>query len=193
MTYKATMEKISSKRKEMMAMRKSIRDLQAAVEPEPVSEYTFSTNGDDVTLSSLFGDKDTLFVVHNMGKSCTSCSMWADGLNGVLKHLEDRAAFVISSPDTPSVQKEFAESRGWKFRMISHAGTNFAADMGYVREFEDKPSFWPGVSVFMKNADKIVRVSDTSFGPGDDFNAALNLFELMPEGTGDWLPKYSYS
>jgi hypothetical protein len=33
-------------------------------------------------LSALFGDKDTLFVIHNM----------TDGFNGVFEHLRDRAA-----------------------------------------------------------------------------------------------------
>ena len=117
--------------------------------------------------------------------------MWADGLNGVLSHLEDRAAFVVSSPDSPAVQKEFADGRGWKFRMVSHAGTNFAADMGYTGEKEG--SFFPGVSVLKKTDSGIVRVSDTWFGPGDDFNAAPNLFDLLPEGSEDWWPKFSYS
>ncbi|HIG39348.1 MAG: DUF899 family protein [bacterium] len=192
MTYKATMEEISNKRKELLAVRKSIRDLQDSIEPEPVSDYIFSTCGEDVSLASLFGDRDTLFVIHNMGKSCTSCTMWADGLNGVLSHLENRAAFVVASPDHPAVQKEFGESRDWKFRMVSHAGTSFADDMGYLGTYNDKPSFWPGVSVFMRKGDEIVRVSDTEFGSGDDFNPALNLFELIPGGSGDWDPQYSY-
>ena len=196
MTYQDTMGQINDRRREMSELRKNIRALQAAVDPQPVADYTFRTTADDVTLSSLFGDREVLFVVHNMGKSCPSCTMWADGLNGVLDHLEDRAAFVVSSPDSPSLQKTFAESRGWKFRMVSHDGTTFAKDMGYVREYEGKESFWPGVSVFTKESkeegDQVLRVSDTSFGPGDDFNAALNLFDLIPEGADDWMPRLSY-
>jgi len=37
--------------------------------------------------------------------------MWADGLTGLLHHIENRAAFVVISPDRPDVQKEFASSR----------------------------------------------------------------------------------
>jgi hypothetical protein len=72
--------------------------------------------------------------------------------------------------------------------MVSHHGTDFAKDMGYFRE-----GFWPGVSVYKKSGDDIVRVSDGTFGPGDDFNCVYNFFDMMPEGTGDWEPKYSYA
>jgi predicted dithiol-disulfide oxidoreductase (DUF899 family) len=57
--------------------------------------------------------------------------MWADGYNGIHHHIATRAAFVVSSPEPPEVQRKFAASRGWKFPMISHAGSTFAADMGF--------------------------------------------------------------
>lgn len=73
--------------------------------------------------------------------------------------------------------------------MVSHNGTSFAKDMGYHPE----EGYWPGVSVFKKDGDRILRVSDTNFGPGDDFNAVWNLFDLIPEGPDEWEPKYSYT
>lgn len=192
MTYEDTIRKINDCRMERAALRTKMRELQSSIDPEQVSDYTFSTNDDDVTLPSLFGDKDTLFIVHNMGKSCPNCTMWADGLNGLLAHLEDRAAFVVSSPDAPSIQRTFADGRGWKFRMVSHQGTSFAQDMGYFRVDDGIGRFWPGVSVFKKDGDKVVRVSNASFGPFDDFNAAWNLFDLIPEGVDGWHTKFSY-
>ena len=192
MTYKTTMSEINNRRKQMMALRAEMRELQSVIEPEEVSDQVFTTTGGDVSLSSLFGDKDTLFLIHNMGRSCPSCTQWADGFNGVISHLEDRAAFVISSPDSPAVQAEFAASRGWKLKMVSHEGTNFAKEMGYYREYEGKPGFWPGVSVFKIQDGKVVRVSDTSFGPGDDFNPIWNFFDMIPEGPNGWDAKYSY-
>ena len=50
--------------------------------------------GREATLSSLFGDRGGLIVVHNMGRDCSYCTMWADGFTGLLPHLESRAAFV---------------------------------------------------------------------------------------------------
>jgi predicted dithiol-disulfide oxidoreductase (DUF899 family) len=123
-----------------------------------------------------------------MGTGCRNCTMWADGFNGVLPHLEDRAAFVVSSPDDPATQCAFAAARGWRFRMVSHQGTNFAADMGYRGEH----GWRPGVSVFRRAGDRILRVSDTDFDAGDDFCPVWHLFELLPEGAAGWRPKFSY-
>jgi len=160
-----------------------MRALQQSVEPEEVADYRFAGAGGPVRLSELFGDKDTLFVIHNMGKSCPNCTMWADGFNGVLPHLESRAAFVVTSPDDPATQAEFAGSRGWKFRMVSHQGSDFAADMGYRGE---GGGWMPGVSVFKRIDGKIMRVSDAAFDQGDDFCAVWHLFDLIPEGTAGW-------
>ena len=50
----------------------------------------------------------------------------------------------------------------------------------------------PGVSVFRKQAGGIVRVSDTRFGPGDDFCTTYHFLDLIPEGEDGWRPKFSY-
>src|SRR4249920_2536188 len=49
----------------------------------------------------------------------------AGGGNGVYDHLRNRAAFVLSSPDAPERQRQFAAGRGWRFPMISYEGTSF--------------------------------------------------------------------
>jgi predicted dithiol-disulfide oxidoreductase (DUF899 family) len=142
-----------------------------------------------VALSALFGDKDDLFVVHNMGRSCVACTLWADGYNGLVPHLESRASFVVSSPDDPATQRAFGQGRGWRFRMVSLAGNGFAADMG----FQHEARYRPGVSVFRRGAEGIARVSDAALGPYDEFCAVWHLFDLLPGGTGDWRPKFSYA
>src|SRR5215469_16349049 len=183
MPYRETTAKLAGYRREIGALRERMRVLQAEIEPEEVADYSFTTTEGPVRLSQLFGDKDTLFVIHNMGKSCPACTMWADGYNGVLAHLENRAAFVVTTPDDPATQAEFARSRGWRFRMVSHAGTSFAAEMGY----RDAGGGWlPGVSVFKKAGNRILRVSDAGFEPGVDFCAVWHLFDLIPEGTAGW-------
>ena len=169
--------------------REKMRAVQGAIEPEPVEDYVFrGAGGAAVKLSELFGTNDTLFVVHNMGMLCSSCTLWADGFNGVFEHLRSRAAFVVSSPDTPDKQQAFAASRGWRFTMVSTVGTSFPQDMGYWRDGRALP----GVSVFRRAGDKIMRVSDTAFSPGDDFCTVWHFFGLIPEGVAGWLPKYSY-
>lgn len=188
MQYQQTSEALAGYRQQIGELRKKMRDLQQTREPQEVEDYTLGSLDGGVQLSALFGDHDHLFVIHNMGAACPSCTLWADGFNGILPHLEDRAAFVVCSPDTPEQQRKFADSRGWRFRMLSHRGTTFAEDMGYRGE----RGWMPGVSVFAKRNGRIVRVSDTSFGPGDDFCALWHLFDLIPGGADDWRPKYQY-
>jgi len=188
MLYREVSEKLAAYRRDIAALREKMRTLQSEVEPQEVENYRFATADGPVRLSELFGGKEHLFVIHNMGKSCPACTMWADGFNGVLPHLENRAAFVVSSPDDPKTQRAFAASRGWHFRMVSHQGTSFAADMGY----RGAEGWLPGVSVFRRVGERIYRVSDTSFDEGDDFCTVYHLFDLLPDGAAGWQPKFNY-
>ena len=190
MTYRDTTRHLAAMRGEIARLRNEIRKAQSAVEPEPVENYIFATTDGTTKLADLFGDKDILFVIHNMGASCRFCTLWADGFNGVLPHLESRAAFVVSSPDAPEKQQKFKDVRGWKFRMVSHRGNNFARDMGYM---DEDNSYRPGVSVFKKAKGSVVRVSDQPLGPYDDFCSVWHFFDMLPEGAGDWAPKYTYA
>ena len=188
MSYRETSQRLAQYRGEIAALRQKMRDLQQEVAPEEVRDYAFRTSAGEVKLSQLFGDKDDLFVIHNMGAGCPYCTLWADGFNGVLPHLENRAGFVVSSPDAPATQDKFKAGRGWRFRMVSHQGTSFAADMGYRAE----NGFLPGVSVFQRRGGGILRVADTGLGPGDDFCSLWHFFDLLPEGSAGWRPRFSY-
>lgn len=188
MNYRDTVVQLNDYRRQIAGIRAEMRSLQANIEPEPAPDYVFDSVDGKVSLAGLFGDKTDLFIIHNMGKSCPYCTLWADGFNGVSQHLENRAAFVVSSPDAPEIQQDFAYSRGWRFRMVSHANTSFAEDMGYRREGR----WFPGVSVFRKEDEKIVRVSDAQLGPNDDFCIVWSFLDLLPAGPDGWQPRYSY-
>jgi predicted dithiol-disulfide oxidoreductase (DUF899 family) len=189
MSYEQTSKQINEFRAQIAELRGKMQALQGDIAPQEVEDYTFKTLNGDVKLSELFGDKDHLFVVHNMGAGCTYCTLWADGFNGILGHLENRAAFVVASPQTPEQQETFKASRGWNFRMVSQQGTSFAGDMGYGAG----DAVEPGVSVFKREGDKILRVSDAHFGPGDDFCAMWHFIDLIPQGAAaGWQPQYKY-
>ncbi len=189
MTYKETAARLAEWRSQIAELRQKMREAQAGIEPEPVQDYEFVTPDGSVRLSQLFGDKRDLFVIHNMGRSCPNCTLWADGFNGIYHHIADRAAFVVSSPDPPEVQRSFAASRGWRFPVVSHQGSSFAADMGYR---SSNGGWLPGVSVFRREADRIVRVADTGFEPSDDFCTLWHLLDLLPEGVAGWHVKFAY-
>ena len=156
---------------------------------EPVADYTLQTTRGPVKLSALFGGRRDLVVVHNLGRSCRYCTMWADGLNGLHPHLADRAAFVVVSPDPVAVQRKFAKSRGWRFPMASGEGSTFTHDMGYQPK-PDEP--WPGMSTFVLKRGKIFRVATAPFGPFDPFCATWPMFALLADGVDGWEPKYRY-
>jgi len=189
MKYAAGSETMRAYRRQIADIRQKMRLAQAEIEPQEVADYEFKTPAGSVRLSELFGEHEDLMVVHNMGTACAGCTLWADGYNGVHHHVITRAAFVVSSPDTPAVQQIFADSRGWKFRMVSHVGSTFAADMGYRA---DNGGWRPGISVFKRAGAKILRVSDVAWSPGDDFCTVWHFFELLPEGAAGWSPKLSY-
>lgn len=175
---------------ELMRSREKIAQLQRQLPQPTVQDYAFAGPNDTrVTLSRLFGGKEDLIIIHNMGTSCTYCTMWADGFNGVLPHLQDRAAFVVISPDDPKTQEKFAQQRGWRFSMVSSKGTTFRNDMG----FQSDEGVLPGVSVFHKNADgTITHTSHAPFGPGDDYCSVWHLFDLLPAGSNGWEPNFKY-
>jgi predicted dithiol-disulfide oxidoreductase (DUF899 family) len=164
MNYKEANEKRAEYRSQIAGIREKMRNAQASVEPEEVPDYEFATPQGKTRLSTLFGNKDTLFIIHNMGTTCAHCTMWADGFNGVFDHLRDRAAFVVSSPDTPERQQSFAANRGWKFAMVSNQGTTFAEDMGY----SPNGQAMPGVSVFKRKGDKIPLIPTYKFRDGEN-------------------------
>ncbi len=189
MNYRESAAALAAYRDRIESLRREMLAIQATAEPEPVRDYVFSTPDGSIQLAEFFGAKDDLIVIHNMGSACSYCTLWADGFNGVHDHLADRAAFVVCSPDAPDAQRRFAAGRGWRFPMVSHRGTSFAADMGYRGEHG---GWLPGVSVFRRSGAGIVRVADAGFHPHDYFCALWHLFDLLPGGADGWRPRSSY-
>ncbi|MDB5100224.1 MAG: Transcriptional regulator, AraC family [Cyanobacteria bacterium RYN_339] len=183
-------QEVEALEQEIMAKKQALTALRRRLPAVPVTQdYVFTApDGSTQPLSALFGQQNELILIHNMGVRCQYCALWSDGFNGVLKHLQNRAAFVVVTPDPPATLGAQAKLRGWDFPVYSHAGTSFSADMG-MAEGDDES---PGVSTFVKAADgSIQRVGRSLFGPGDDFAPIWHLFDLLPPGR-DWDPKASY-
>lgn len=169
----------------IMELKAELNKARQEAEPEKVQDYPFEGPDGSVSLSELFGDKDDLLVVHNMGASCNYCTLWADGFESIYRHIEGRCAFVLASPDAPDEQAKVAKARGWTYRIVSDATSDFTTAMGYKPD----DSYWPGVSAFHREEDgSIVRTGTAIFGPGDDFCPTWHFFDLLRDGAKGWEP-----
>ena len=189
MTYAETMKALEAKRERIIALQGELRELQTAVEPEPVADYELAGWGGPVRLSALFGAKPDLILIHNMGVQCASCTMWADGFNGVYDHLASRAAFVVASPDPIETQQRIAAGRGWRFPMVSYAESPMGEDLGCHDLNDPRHGGWDaGVSVFRREGERVLRLSYAQFHEMDDFCVVYQLYDLIPDADMNWEP-----
>lgn len=173
------------------ALKRELTEARRAVQRETVDDHVLHrTDGAEVRLSELFGDRRDLLVVHNMGKSCPYCTLWADGFVSHYRHYANRCAFVLCSGDDWQTAAEFASSRGWNFPVVSGSNSVFAREMGFQTE---KGEWWPGVSAFhLEDDGSITRTGWSHFGPGDDYCPVWPMFDLLENGADGWEPKYTY-
>lgn len=165
-----------------------LNELRRSAPPVPVKNYEFQTLEGTATLLSLFGDKTKLFVVHNMGQACRYCTLWADGINAFLPHLESQFAVVLVSKDPPEAQRTFANFRGWRFRLASHGGGE------YIREQSVAPgqNNMPGMVCYQREGQSITRLNAAVFGPGDLYCSLWHILSLAGIGEDRWHPQYAY-
>lgn len=144
MKYQAATKKLEDLNRQLEALRQEIVKVRRAAEPQEMKDYSFTrSTGKAASWTDLFDEKDDLIVIHNMGRTCPNCTLWANGFNGVYDHLASRAPFAVATPDKPEAQNEFTAVRGWRFPMISYRGTSLAEDTGYGGD----GGYYPGVSV----------------------------------------------
>ncbi len=165
-----------------------LNELRRAHRGGKVHNYAFATLEGDVTLLDLFGDNSTLLLIHNMGQGCRYCTLWADGFNGFIPHLESVMSVVLVSKDSPAVQRRFATSRGWRFRLASHGGSDYIRDQTVLEDSDNMP----GAVVYQRDGDDIYRKNTCVFGPGDIYCSMWSLLGLAGLGESEWTPQYSY-
>lgn len=182
------MTELQKAEKELFELTEKVAKLRADSVAKPVKNYTFQTNEGEVTLLDLFGGKDILFLIHNMGQGCRYCTLWADGFNGFVSHLESEFAFALVSKDKPDVQRKFANSRNWRFKMASHGGGNYIKEQS-TQEGTDN---MPGMVCYIRKGNEIFRKNSVSFGPGDEFCSQWNILSLAGISTDGWTPQFNY-
>jgi predicted dithiol-disulfide oxidoreductase (DUF899 family) len=99
-------------------------------------EYRFDANDGTRTLAELFDGRSQLLIYHFMfgptyEAGCRTCSSMADGMNGLLPHLNARdltLAFVSRAP--LERLQAYKQRMGWRIPWFSSANTDFSFDLG---------------------------------------------------------------
>ena len=110
-------------------------------------EYTFATDEGPKSLPELFDGRSQLLSYHLMfGEdwpvACRGCSSLADGLGGVITHVNDRDVTLLCMSLAP-LEKLIAykASRGWTVPYVSAHGDDFLFDYGFAFRREEMSGF----------------------------------------------------
>lgn len=179
---------IQALEKKIYEMSLQLTELRKHAERVEVKNYSFDTLDGQVSLLDLFGDTDKLLVIHNMGQGCRYCMLWGDGLNPFVPHLESTMAVAMVSKDSPQLQRKYANSRGWRFRMASHGGGDYIAEQSVMAGSNN----YPGAVSYVREGDKIYRTSSCVFGPGDLYCSMWHVLGLAGIDSESWTPQYNY-
>ncbi len=173
---------------QIFEMTKRLAELRAQSTGIEVRNYSFDTLGGQTTLSDLFGDQDKLLMIHNMGQGCRYCTLWGDGLNGFIQHIESTMALAMVSKDEPELQRRFANSRGWRFQLASHGGGDYIKEQTVMEGADNMP----GAVVYERRGELIFRMNSCIFGPGDLYCSIWPLLGMAGIGAQDWTPQFKY-
>ena len=215
--YIAQREALRRAETELMRQRERIAAMRRALpQGAIVEDYVFQEGpanldaGDapiaTVRLSDLFtGPERSVVIYHLMyGKRqttpCPMCTMWIDGYDGVAHHLAQRLDFAIAAAADPSMLRQHARNRGWRhLRLLSCGKSTFKYDLGS----EDKEGAQDStISVFTRDHDGTLRHSysahpwmadDVKERGIDLLTPVYNMFDLTPQGRGDWYAKLAYA
>lgn len=213
----ASTEEWLVKRRELLALEKDLtrktdelarrrRELPWVAVEKP---YEFHSSEGVKTLAELFGDRSQLLVYHFMfgpdwEEGCPSCSFWADGFNGTLRHLarRDVALVVVSRAPLERLQA-YRRRLGWTFPWVSSAASDFNFDFGVsatpeqqegggeynYRQLPKLGEELPGLSAFAL-VDGVVYRTYSCFARGlEAFNPTYQLLDRAPRGRDeDGLP-----
>jgi predicted dithiol-disulfide oxidoreductase (DUF899 family) len=110
-------------------------------------EYRLDTDDGERSLVELFDGRSQLLVYHFMfGPSytagCTTCSSIADGVDGVVSHLNARDVTMLFVSQAPLEKLQAYKRRmGWRFPWVSSANGDFNVDLGFSRS-EEQTRAW---------------------------------------------------
>ena len=187
-------------------------------------EYTFDGGKGRQTLSDLFEGRSQLAIYHAMfnpetagphttwtaDAACFACSFWMDNFNGITVHLNHRDTTMVAVSLAPYPKlAAYRKRMGWTFPWYSSVGSDFNFDYGVSFTADElsggKVDYnyrlipWslseaPGISVFLKDGERIYHTYSTYERGLDMLNVAYHYMDLVPKGRdegdgglGSWL------
>jgi predicted dithiol-disulfide oxidoreductase (DUF899 family) len=214
--YSARREELRVAEVELMRQRERVAALRRQLPLGAVLEdYEFLEGPQDlgdgdapvtaVRLRRLFSEPTRALVVQHVmfGKKqttpCPMCTMWVDGLNGVVRHIARNADFVVASAADPVALRAHARDRGWNnVRLLSCADNTFQYDLAA----EDEDGYQDStVSVFVLDSEGRPRhfyschphMADDIAQRGIDLLSPVwHVLDLTPQGRGEWFADLDY-
>lgn len=170
-------------------------------------DYLFQGERGPVTLSEMFGDKDTLVTYNWMygpqrPRSCPMCTSMLSALDGEMPDIVQRVAFAVIARSPIERLVAFKRERGWRHLRLYSSGQNMF-NRDYIAEVpggEDSAGF----NVFTKTGGSVRHCCGDEMGPqtadpgqdprgAPDFMPVWNILDMTPAGRGtDWYPKLEY-
>jgi len=187
-------------------------------------EYTFVGEKGRQTLSEVFEGRSQLVIYHAMfnpetagphttwtaDAPCFVCSFWMDNFNGITVHVNHRdiTMAAVSLAPYPKLAA-YRKRMGWTFPWYSSVGSDFNFDYGVSFtadelsggkvDYNYRLISWslseaPGISVFLKDGERIYHTYSTYERGLDMLNVAYHHMDLVPKGRdegdgglGSWL------
>ncbi len=166
------------------------------------ADHVFTGEDGPVTLDELFDGHDQLLIYHLMlhpedTDACAACSMFVDGLRGVLPHLAQHCGFAVVAPAPIATISAWGRRRGWAgVRLVSAQGTAFVDEVGVAGS---QGALFPAFSVHARDGAGIRHVvtvaadfPDGTWRGMDLLSPVWNALDLLPAGRGEWDPDNSY-
>lgn len=200
-------------RKELLVEEKAMtraRDALAAKRRElpwvsVEKDYVFDAQAGKKSLADLFDGRTQLFVYHFMfgpdwKEGCPSCSMIADGFDGVSVHLAQRDVTLTAISRAPVERIEaFKKRMGWRFNWVSSFGSDFNRDFGVAFAKDDAANGKlynfgtsgfakeeaPGLSVFTRKGANLFHTY-SSYGRGlEEMLGVYFMLDRVPKGRNE--------
>jgi predicted dithiol-disulfide oxidoreductase (DUF899 family) len=175
-------------------------------------EYPFEGEHGPTNLVEIFEGRSQLVIYHAMfnpetagphttwtaDAACYACSFWMDNFDRVAVHLNHRDLTIAAVSRAPYTKLAGYKRRmGWTFPWYSSLNSDFNFDYGVSFtaealeagevEYNYRPIRWsgteaPGISVFLKEGERVFHTYSTYERGLDMLNVAYHYMDLVPKG-----------